>query len=461
MQETLEHTILKNLIWNEEYSRKVLPFIKEEYFGSNKDVALFTTINDFVKEYNNLPSVEALNIELDGASGVTDQEVRELKNTLIDFKNNKESSDLNWLVDSTEKWCQERAVYNAMSEALGIMNGTVKNKSKNAIPSMLEQALGISFTQSIGMDYYDDFDRRYEHMHKVENRIPFDLSYLNYITKGGLLRNTLNVLLGGTNVGKTLVLCHLAAGYLREGYNVLYLTMEMSELLIGQRIDANNLGVAVDDLPMLTETQYGKRLAELKTKTNGRLFIKDFPTSQATSLHFQALINDLKLKKKFKPDIIIVDYINICASSRFLGNSGDSYNYVKAIAEELRGLAYVNDAVLWTATQVNRAGFNSSDLSLENTSESFGLPFTADLMLAISSNEELEIENLYLFKQLKNRNHEINGLNRRSYIRVNKPMMKLSDAKHSVVQSEEAEEHQTAVEKPSEDQKNKFEGLKF
>lgn len=426
----IEHVILKNLIRDQTYSRRALPFIKEEYFHNEADRLLFRLINSFINKYNNSPQISALLVEVNSASG-SEQTIDQCKELLKEFKKEEEEDeelDLYWAIDQTEKFCQEKDIYNAIMKSIDILNG--KDKSgKGAIPSLLESALAISFDPSIGHDYVEDYEHRYDYYHKVEDKIPFDLEFFNKITKGGLKKKTLNVIMGPTGGGKTLMLCHFAASFLNSGRNVLYITMEMAEEEIAKRIDTNLMNVSTDDLLSLPKESFLKRAQTYKNKSTGKLFIKEYPTASAGAGHFKALLNELRLKKKFKPDVIIVDYLNICCSMR-LKNSGDLYSYVKSIAEELRGLAVENDVAMLSATQVNRTGYMSSDVGLENTSESFGLPATCDLMFAIIISEELEKLGQIVIKQLKNRYNDPTT-NRRFALGVDRAKMRLYDVEPS------------------------------
>jgi len=398
----IEQTILRNLLVNDKFMRKVLPFIKNEYFeGVYRQ--LFKEVGKFVSKYNRLPTQESFKVELDD-SEFSDEHYRHAVEILPEiFKT--EEIDYDWLLDKTEKWCQDRALHNAVMESISIIDGKHQSLTKNALPEILSDALAVNFDANIGHDYIENFSERYEFYHKDEERIAFDLDYFNKITKGGLPNKTLNIALAGTGVGKSLFMCHVAAAALTEGKNVLYITMEMAEERIAERIDANLLNIPIDQLEKLSKDMFSQKVSQLAKQTNGRLIIKEYPTGQAHSGHFRALLNELKLKKKFEPDIIFIDYLNICASSRMKGMGGaiNSYTYVKAIAEELRGLAVEFDVPLISATQTTRSGYSNSDVGLEDTSESFGLPATADLMFALVSTEELEQQGQIMVKQLKNR----------------------------------------------------------
>jgi len=383
--------------------RKVLPFIKNDYFeGVYRQ--LFKQVGLYVQKYNKLPTQESFKIELDDADNFNDEQYRHAVEILPEIFRT-EKIDNEWLIDKTEKWCQDRALHNAVMESISIIDGKHQSLSKNALPEILSDALAVNFDANIGHDYLNNFDERYEFYHKEEERIPFDLEYFNKITKGGLPNKTLNICLAGTGVGKSLFMCHQASAALTDQKNVLYITMEMAEERIAERIDANLLNIPIDQLDKMSKDMFSQKVSQLAKQTNGRLIVKEYPTGSAHSGHFRALLNELKLKKKFEPDIIFIDYLNICASSRMkaMGGAINSYTYIKAIAEELRGLAVEFDLPIVSATQTTRSGYSNSDVGLEDTSESFGLPATADLMFAIISSEELEREGKIMVKQLKNR----------------------------------------------------------
>ena len=383
--------------------RKVLPFIHNEYFeGVYRQ--LFKEVGKYVSKYNKLPTQESFKIELDDSDSFNDEQYRHAVEILPEiFK--VEDIDYEWLIDKTEKWCQDRALHNAVMESISIIDGKHQTLSKNALPEILSDALAVNFDANIGHDYIENFNDRYEFYHKEEERIAFDLDYFNKITKGGLPNKTLNIALAGTGVGKSLFMCHMAAAALTDQKNVLYITMEMAEERIAERIDANLLNIPIDQLDKLSKDMFSQKVSQLAKQTTGRLIVKEYPTGSAHSGHFRALLNELKLKKKFEPDIIFIDYLNICSSSRMKGMGGaiNSYTYVKAIAEELRGLAVEFDVPVVSATQTTRSGYSNSDVGLEDTSESFGLPATADLMFALVSTEELEQQGQLMVKQLKNR----------------------------------------------------------
>ena len=427
----VEQTILKNLIYNEEYFRKVLPFLKEEYFSGTEKV-IFNEISSFTNTYNNPPSVEAIRLAVKERRNLNDVEVEKCETYIQEIEQIKEEkSQIQWLVDRTEKFCQEKAIYNAVLGSISILDGKDKTHDKGQIPKILSDALAVSFDSSVGHDYLENSDERYEFYHRKEERIPFDLDYFNKITKGGLPVKTLNIALAGTGVGKSLFMCHVAAGCMVQGKNVLYITMEMAEEKIAERIDANLLNVTVDDLVNLPKDLYDKKIARIREKTVGKLIIKEYPTATASSTHFRTLLNELNLKKSFVPDIIFVDYLNICCSSRIkAGANVNSYTYVKAIAEELRGLAVEFGVPIVSATQTTRSGFTSSDPGLEDTSESFGLPATADLMFALISSEELEELGQIMVKQLKNR-YSDPTMFKRFTLGVDRAKMRLYDVEQS------------------------------
>lgn len=428
----LEQTILKNLIYNEDFLRKVLPFIKEEYFTDRTDRAIFIEISKFTESYNSPPTIEALELAVKERRNLTDDEVEKCETSLQEIvKSKEEVSKIDWLVDKTEKFCQEKAIYNAVLGSISILDGKDKTQDKGSIPKLLSDALAISFDSSVGHDYLENSDERYEFYHRHEERIPFDLEFFNKITKGGLPNKTLNIALAGTGVGKSLFMCHVAAGAMVQGKNVLYITMEMSEEKIAERIDANLLNVTVDDLVNLPKDMYDKKIEKLREKTVGKLIIKEYPTASASSIHFRTLLNELNLKKSFVPNIIFIDYLNICCSARIkAGANVNSYTYVKAIAEELRGLAVEFGVPIVSATQTTRSGFSSSDPGLEDTSESFGLPATADLMFALISSEELEEMGQIMVKQLKNRYNDPTYF-KRFTLGIDRAKMRLYDVEQS------------------------------
>ena len=403
MQQNLELTILRHILTNEDFMRRVLPFIRPDYFtGVHR--TLFNLAGKFVAKYNKLPAKESFKVELDESTSLTDEQYKQSVEMLSDLFSN-EKVDPKWLDDVTEKWCQDRALHNAIMESISIIEGKHDKLTKNALPDILSKALSVSFDNNVGHDYVDNADDRYEFYHTEEEKIPFDLEYFNRITKGGVPNKTLNICLAGTGVGKSLFMCHVASSSLVQGHNVLYITMEMAEERIAERIDANLLNTPIDQIGNMSKVMFTTKIQNLSMKTTGKLIVKEYPTGSAHAGHFRGLLNELKLKKSFQPDVIFIDYLNICASSRMksLGGAINSYTYIKAIAEELRGLAVEFNVPIFSATQTNRQGFTSSDIGLEDTSESFGLPATADLMFALISSEELEQSGQLMIKQLKNR----------------------------------------------------------
>ena len=457
--EQIESTILKNLIYNEEYSRKSIPFIKPEYFEDRKEKIIFEEIISFIVKYDSSITIEALNIEVDNRTDLTEDEVKGIKEIITSLK--ESSVDQQWLLDSTEKWCRDRAIYLALMESIHIADGNDENKNRDSIPTILSDALSVSFDNNIGHDYLLNYEERYEFYHKKEEKIEFDLEYFNKITKGGLPNKTLNIALAGTGVGKSLFMCHFASSVLLQGRNVLYITMEMAEEKIAERIDANLLDVSIQDLTDLPKLMFDKKVNSISKKTQGSLIIKEYPTASAHSGHFKALLNELALKKSFKPDIIFIDYLNICASSRYkAGSNVNSYSYIKAIAEELRGLAVEANVPILSATQTTRSGFASSDVDLTDTSESFGLPATADLMFALISTEELETLNQIMVKQLKNRYNDPT-IFKRFVIGVDRAKMRLYDceqkAQEDILDNGKEEEYN----KEDKDTKKSFAEFKF
>ena len=424
----IENIILHNLIKNETYSRKVTPFIQREYFHDRSLRFVFETIHDFIIKYNNLPTKEALYIILDKNKSITQEEMKRISNIVEEISANKEQCDAEWLMVETENFCKEKAVYNAIMESIQIIDGKTQ-QSQGSIPDILSKALAISFDVHIGHDYIEDYERRYEFYHTTEKRIPFDLDFFNQITNGGTPAKTLNIVMAGTGVGKSLFLCHHAANCLKQHQNVLYITCEMAEERIAERIDANLLDVTLDNLRELTKVVYEKKMQNLSAGVRGKLIIKEYPTATANVNHFRFLLDELHLKRKFKPDVIIIDYLNICASARLKsGNNINSYTYIKSIAEELRGLAVEYNVPIFSATQTTRSGFSNSDVGLEDTSESFGLPATADFMFALISTDELAEQNQIMVKQLKNRYNDTT-INRKFILGINKAKMKIFDIK--------------------------------
>ena len=430
MPTNLEQTILRNLLTDEGYMRKVLPFIKPDYFEGIYRI-LFREAGKFVAKYNKLPNAESFKIELDQSDKLSDEQYN-LAMDIVPQLFTGDKVDDKWLVDTTEKWCQDRAIYLAIMESISTIDGKHEKLTKGALPDLLSNALGVGFDLKVGHDYVENAEDRYEFYHTEEDRLPFDLEYFNKITKGGVPRKTLNIALAGTGVGKSLFMCHVASSALVQGYNVLYITMEMAEERIAERIDANLLDVPIDQLDKLPKNTFSLKVQEIARKTQGKLIIKEYPTGSAHSGHFRALLNELKLKRQFEPDLIFIDYLNICASSRMKGMGGaiNSYSYIKAIAEELRGLAVEFDIPIFSATQTTRSGFSNSDIGLEDTSESFGLPATADLMFALITTEELERQGQFAVKQLKNRYNDPT-LHKRFVVGVDRSKMRLYDVEET------------------------------
>jgi len=420
----IEQTILSNFFYNEEYTRKVIPFVREEYFSNRTEAILFNEVFNFIEKYNNLPTKDAISIELNSKKDINEEEFKLLRNYISTIQ--PIESDIQWLVDTTEKFCKERAVHNAVLTGIKILDNKDKKQTPEAIPHILSEALAVSFDKSVGHDYIEDADSRFKFYHTKEKKYQFDLDYMNRITKGGVPSKTLNIALAGTGVGKSLFMCHCASAYLTQGLNVLYITLEMSEERIAERIDANLLDVSMEDLHVMPKDMYDSRMKKLTDKTIGKLIIKEYPTASAHSGHFKSLINELALKKSFKPDVVFIDYLNICTSARFKGGNINSYTMIKSIAEELRGLAVEHNVPIFSATQTTRSGFTSTDIGLEDTSESFGLPATADFMFALISNEELEALGQMKVKQLKNRYNDPSS-NRSFIIGVDRSKMRLFD----------------------------------
>ena len=457
--ERIETTILRNLIFNEEYSRKVIPFIRSDYFEQRTEKIIFEEIVEFITKYDSAITIEALNIETENRSDLTETEIKEVR----DINNSLTESvvDGQWLLDTTEKWCRDRAIYLALMESIHIADGNDEKKNRDAIPSILSDALAVSFDNNIGHDYLNDYEERYDIYHRKEDLIPFDLEYFNKITKGGIPNKTLNIALAGTGVGKSLFMCHVAASILLQGKNVLYITLEMAEEKIAERIDANLLNVPIQDIVELPQMMFDKKVNAIAKKTQGTLIIKEYPTASAHSGHFKSLLQELALKKSFKPDIIFIDYLNICASSRYRQNASvNSYSFIKAIAEELRGLAVEANLPIVSATQTTRSGFASSDVDLTDTSESFGLPATADLMFALISTEELEGLNQIMVKQLKNRYNDPT-IFKRFVVGIDRAKMRLYDceqkAQEDIIDSGQEEEYNPEERKT----KKSFNDFKF
>jgi replicative DNA helicase len=457
--EKVEFLILRNLLYNEEYVRKVIPFLKSEYFEDSNQRIVFEEILDFIREYNQLATKEVLCIEVEKRKDINDTSFKEIVQLISCLED--VSVESGWLIDTTEKWCRDRAIYLALMESIHIADGKDEKKNRDSIPSILSDALAVSFDNHIGHDYLQDYEQRYESYHKKEDKIEFDLEYFNKITKGGLPNKTLNVALAGTGVGKSLFMCHVASSVLLQGRNVLYITLEMAEERIAERIDANLLNVPIQDIVDLPKQMFENKVTNLAKKTQGTLIIKEYPTASAHAGHFKSLLNELSLKKSFRPDIIFIDYLNICASSRYKGNSNiNSYTFVKAIAEELRGLAVEFNVPIVSATQTTRSGYGSSDVELTDTSESFGLPATADLMFALISTEDLEGLGQILVKQLKNRYNDPT-IHKRFVIGIDRAKMRLYDceqsAQNDILDNGKDEEYDYEEKKP----KKTFEGFKF
>ena len=456
--EKIETTILRNLLFNNDYCRKVLPFIKNEYFENLHEKVVFEEICKFIIAYEQLATKEVLLIETEKRTDITEDTYK----TICDYVSKLDNNDVDykWLLDTTEKWCRDRAIYLALMESIKIADGQDEKKNRDAIPSILSDALAVSFDNNIGHDYFKDFERRYEFYHQREDKIPFDLEFFNKITKGGLPNKTLNIALAGTGVGKSLFMCHVAASVLLQGKNVLYITLEMAEERIAERIDSNLLNVNIKDIETLPKMMFESKVSNISKKSQGTLIIKEYPTASAHAGHFRALLNELSLKKSFKPDVIFIDYLNICASSRYKGNANiNSYTFVKAIAEELRGLAVETNVPIVSATQTTRSGYGNSDVELTDTSESFGLPATADLMFALISTEELEQLGQIMVKQLKNRYNDPT-MNKRFVVGIDRAKMRLYDVEQSaqkdILDSGQDEEYSYDEEKTS-----KFSGFKF
>ena len=446
-QSRIENTILASLFFKEDYTRKVLPFIKEEYFGNRVEQLVFGEVFKFVEKYNNLPTKNAIEIELNSRRDINEEELQHIKDYIVAIEDS--DTDIKWLLETTEKFCKDRAVHNAVLTGIKILDNKDKKQTPEAIPHILSEALAVSFDKSVGHDYIEDAEARFKFYHTKEKRYQFDLDYMNRITKGGVPSKTLNIALAGTGVGKSLFMCHVASSYLLQGLNVLYITLEMAEERIAERIDANLLDVTMEDLHDMPKQLYDGKIKKLREKTQGQLIVKEYPTASAHSGHFKSLINELALKKSFRPDVIFIDYLNICASSRFKGGNISSYFYIKAIAEELRGLAVEHNVPIFSATQTTRTGFVSTDIGLEDTSESFGLPATADFMFALMSNEELEQLGQMKVKQLKNRYNDP-SVNRAFIIGVDRAKMRLYDVQQSsqnIVDSGQVEEKEDAYNK--------------
>ena len=452
---SLEYTILKNLVCNDEYRRQVFPYLKVDYFESDTNATLFKLIKSFIEKYEKCPTKESLEVDLQGASHLSEETYKNVSASIRNLE--EDDSDYQWLLDTTEEWCRNRAIYLSLLESIQIADGKNEEKDKGAIPSILSEAIAVSFDNKVGHDYLDDYRERYDFYNRVETKIPFDLAMFNKITKGGLTNKSLNVALAGTGVGKSLFMCHVAAATLLQGKNVLYITCEMSEEKIAERIDANLLGVPIQDIGSLPQQMYESKVTNLMKKTNGKLIIKEYPTASAHVGHFRSLLSDLSLKKNFRPDIIFVDYLNICTSQRFKANFVNSYTLVKGIAEELRGLAVEQGVPIVSATQTTRSGYGSTDVDLTDTSESFGLPATADLMFALISTEESEQLGQILVKQLKNRYNDLT-VNKRFAVGIDRSKMRLYDVEQSA--QEDILDTGNDDDEPSTN-KNKFGGFTF
>ena len=424
MSNTVEGLVVTNLIHNQDFTRKTLPHIKQEYFEDYNNKIIFDELAKYFMEYDALPSKEALSIEIESREDLNETTFSELKTSLVNMV--EEPHEIDWLVNTSEKWCRDRAIYNALLESIQIADGNSETMGRDAIPSILSNALSVSFDNSVGHDYIDDADQRYQFYHRVEEKVPFDIELLNKITKGGLSKKTLNIALAGTGVGKSLFMCHCAAANLSAGLNVLYITLEMAEEKIAERIDANLMNIPIQSLETLPKPMFDSKIEKVNNKTNGRLIIKEYPTASAHVGHFKALLQELAIKKSFVPDIIYVDYLNICNSSRYKGAIVNSYTFVKSIAEELRGLAGEHNVPIVSATQTTRSGYGNSDVDLTDTSESFGLPATADFMIALISTEEMEELNQIMVKQLKNRYNDPT-VNKRFVVGVDRAKMRLYD----------------------------------
>jgi replicative DNA helicase len=458
--ERIETTILRNLVFNEDYSRKVIPFIQPDYFEQKTEKVIFEEIVQFIVKYGLAITIEALNIEVENRTDLTEEQIKDIRE--INKSLNDSVVDKQWLLDTTEKWCRDRAIYLALMESIHIADGNNEKKNRDAIPSILSDALAVSFDNNIGHDYLQNYEERYEFYHRKEDKIEFDLEYFNKITKGGIPSKTLNIALAGTGVGKSLFMCHVASSVLLQGRNVLYITLEMAEERIAERIDANLLNVPIQQLVDLPRQMFESKVASLSKKTQGTLIIKEYPTASAHSGHFKALLNELALKKSFRPDIIFIDYLNICASSRHKANSSiNSYSYIKSIAEELRGLAVEFNVPIFSATQTTRSGYGNSDVELTDTSESFGLPATADLMFALISTEELEGLGQIMVKQLKNRYNDPT-IYKRFIVGIDRAKMRLYDceqtAQKDILDSGQEDEYNDNEDKKL---KKSFEGFKF
>lgn len=460
LMERTEATILRNLIYNEDYSRKVIPFIQPDYFEEKTERIVFEEVTKFIVKYGSSITTEALNIEIDNRTDLNESEIKNIYQFTKSLNDNP--VDYKWLLDTTERWCKDRAIYLALMESIHIAEGKDEKKNRDAIPSILSDALAVSFDNNIGHDYFENYEQRYDFYNRKENRMSFDIEYLNKITNGGVPNKTLNIFLAGPNVGKTLMMCHIASSFLLQNKNVLYITLEMAEEEIAKRIDANILNIPINQFEDLPKNIFEKKVNKILERTKGRLIVKQYPTASAHAGHFKALINELQLKKSFRPDVIFIDYLNICASSRFKANSNvNSYSYVKSITEEVRGMVVELDVPLFTATQTTRSGFTSSDIEMTDVSESFGTAATADLLLAIISTEELDNMNQVMIKQLKNR-YSDKSINKRFVVGIDRSKMRLYDVEQSaqgdILDSGQEYEYNDYEEKKP---KKSFEGFKF
>lgn len=460
LMERTEATILRNLIYNEDYSRKVIPFIQPDYFEEKTERIVFEEVTKFIVKYGSSITTEALSIEIDNRTDLNESEIKNIYQFTKSLNDNP--VDYKWLLDTTERWCKDRAIYLALMESIHIAEGKDEKKNRDAIPSILSDALAVSFDNNIGHDYFENYEQRYDFYNRKENRMPFDIEYLNKITNGGVPNKTLNIFLAGPNVGKTLMMCHIASSFLLQNKNVLYITLEMAEEEIAKRIDANILNIPINQFEDLPKNIFEKKVNKILERTKGRLIVKQYPTASAHAGHFKALINELQLKKSFRPDVIFIDYLNICASSRFKANSNvNSYSYVKSITEEVRGMVVELDVPLFTATQTTRSGFTSSDIEMTDVSESFGTAATADLLLAIISTEELDNMNQVMIKQLKNR-YSDKSINKRFVVGIDRSKMRLYDVEQSaqgdILDSGQEYEYNDYEEKKP---KKSFEGFKF
>ena len=459
LTDRIESTIISNLFFNEDFTRKALPFIQSEYFSNAEEKTLFDEITKFVENYKNLPTKDTILIELNNRKDLNEDQLKNLRQLVSNASD--EQVDLQWLLDTTEKWCKDRAVHNAVLSGIKILDNKDQKRTPEAIPGILADALSVSFDNHIGHDYLQDADKRFDWYHTKEKKFKFDLDFFNRITKGGVPSKTLNIALAGTGVGKSLFMCHVASSFLTQGKNVLYITLEMAEERIAERIDANLFDISMDDIRDMPKQLYDTKVEKLNAKTKGQLIIKEYPTASAHSGHFRALMNELSLKKSFKPDVVFIDYLNICASARFKGGNISSYFYIKAIAEELRGLAVEFDLPIFSATQTTRTGFVSTDIGLEDTSESFGLPATADFMFALMSNEELEALGQMKVKQLKNRYNDP-SMNRAFIVGVDRAKMRLYDVENNAQNIVDANQTKQEENYPTpEDAYSKFSDFKL